>query len=72
MQYDVQYTALYVMLLMGANPLRGQVGRGWSLEIETFWALWNGIEPLQVPFGSKKVMISRAQLPPTCLSNEFA
>jgi len=24
------------MLLMRANPLRGQVGGGWALEIETF------------------------------------
>jgi hypothetical protein len=30
------YTALYVMFLMRADPLRGQVGRGWALEIETF------------------------------------
>jgi hypothetical protein len=29
-------TALYVMLLMWANPLRGKVGGGWALEIETF------------------------------------
>jgi hypothetical protein len=33
------YTAPYIMLLMPANPLRGQVGGGWALEIETFWAL---------------------------------
>jgi hypothetical protein len=26
----------YVMLLMRANPLRGQVGGGLALEIETF------------------------------------
>jgi hypothetical protein len=31
------YTVLYVMPLMRANPLRGQVGGGWTLE--TFWAL---------------------------------
>jgi hypothetical protein len=29
------FTAPYVMLLMMANPLRGQVGGGWALEIET-------------------------------------
>ena len=29
------YTAQYVMVFMGAN-LRGQVGRGWSLEINNF------------------------------------
>jgi hypothetical protein len=33
------YTAPYVMCLMCADPLRGQVGGGWALEIETFWAL---------------------------------
>ncbi len=33
------YTVPYVMLLMRANPLRGQVGGGWGMEIETFWAL---------------------------------
>jgi hypothetical protein len=33
------------MLLMRANPLREQLGGGWALEIETFWALCNGIEP---------------------------
>ncbi len=37
------YTALNVMFLMRADPLRGQVGGGWAQEIETFWALWNGI-----------------------------
>jgi hypothetical protein len=30
------YTAPYIMLLMRENLLRGQVGRGWNLEIETF------------------------------------
>ncbi len=29
------YTALYVMLLMQANPLLGKVGGGWALEIST-------------------------------------
>ncbi len=41
------YTAQYVMPLMPANPLRGQEGGGWALKTETFWALWNGIKPLQ-------------------------
>jgi hypothetical protein len=27
---------IYVMLFMRANPLRGQVGGSWALEIETF------------------------------------
>ncbi len=30
------YVPVYVMFLMRANPLRGQVGEGWALEIETF------------------------------------
>ncbi len=30
------YTAPYVLLLMRANPLRGQVGGDWALEIKTF------------------------------------
>jgi hypothetical protein len=33
------YTAPCVMFLMRADPLRGQVGGGWALEIENFWAL---------------------------------
>ncbi len=33
---DLIYTASYVMVLMRADPLQGQVGRGWALEIETF------------------------------------
>jgi hypothetical protein len=32
------YTAPYVMVLMQADPLRGKVGGGWALEIETFLA----------------------------------
>jgi hypothetical protein len=30
------YTAPCVMFLMRADPLRGQVGGGWALEIESF------------------------------------
>jgi hypothetical protein len=29
------YTAPYELLLMRANPLRGQVGGGWALEVDT-------------------------------------
>jgi hypothetical protein len=49
------YTAPYVMLLMQANPLRGHVGGGWALEIETFLVLveWNrAVRGVQ--FGQKK------------------
>jgi hypothetical protein len=35
-------TALYVMLLMWANPLLGQMGGGWALEISTYLSFkWN-------------------------------
>jgi hypothetical protein len=33
------YTAPYVILLMRADTLRGQVGGGWALEIKTFGPL---------------------------------
>jgi hypothetical protein len=33
------YTAPYVIFLMRADTLRGQVEGGWALEIESFWAL---------------------------------
>ncbi len=32
----VIYASPHVMLLMRANPLRGRVGGGWAMEIETF------------------------------------
>ncbi len=65
------YTPQKVIFLMPADPLRGQVGGGWALEIET-WALkWQRAKG-RVPFGPKKVEISRAQLPPTCPSYGFA
>jgi hypothetical protein len=42
-------TALYIMLLIQANPLIGQVGRGCALEISTFfgpkWHSPNGLMP---------------------------
>ncbi len=60
----------YVMLLRRADTLRGQVGGGWAVEIETFWALWNGIEPSsECHLGPKKAEIFRAQPSPTCPSN---
>jgi hypothetical protein len=33
------YTAPCIMFLMRADKLRGQVGGGWALEMESFWAL---------------------------------
>ncbi len=53
------YTAPYVMLLMRANPLPGQVGVVGPWKLRLLWALWNGIEPLaSAIWGPKK---SRAQ-----------
>ena len=41
--------------LMGANPLRGQVGGGWAMEIETFLGpvKWHRTVR-RVPFGAQK------------------
>jgi len=53
------YTALYVMLLMRENTLRGQVGGGGALEIKTFWGpvKWHrAVE--RVPFGAQKRSMS--------------
>ncbi len=49
------YTALYVMLLIRANPLQGQVGVGWALEIDTFLdsLKWHRAV-MRVPFGAQK------------------
>jgi hypothetical protein len=33
------YTAPCIMFWMRAYPLQGQVGWGWALEVESFWAL---------------------------------
>jgi hypothetical protein len=46
---------VYIMLLMQANPLRGQVGRSWALEIKTFLGpvKWHRAVR-QVPFGAQK------------------
>ncbi len=48
-------TAPYSLLLMQANPLRGQVGGGWALEIETFLGpvKWHRAVR-RVPFGTQK------------------
>ncbi len=61
------------MFLMPADPLRRQVGGGWALEIKSFWALWNGIEPIgERHLGPKELKISRAQPYPTCPSDGSA
>ncbi len=44
-----------VMLLMQQHPLRGQVGGGWALEIESFLGpvKWHRADR-RVPFGAQK------------------
>ncbi len=62
-------TALYVMLLMWANPLLGQVEGGWTLEISTFLA------PNDTCLTARchlTVSISGAQPPPDWPCNVFA
>ncbi len=55
-------TAPYVMLLIRANPVRRQVGGGLALEIQTFWALLNVIEPLgECHWGLKMIFRNRFQ-----------
>jgi hypothetical protein len=46
------YTAPYVMVLMRADPILGQVGGGWALEIETFGPVKWHRAVRRVPFGA--------------------
>ncbi len=40
---------------MRTTPLRGQVGGGWALEIETFWGSVKWHQAVrEVPFGAQK------------------
>jgi hypothetical protein len=50
------------MFLMRADPLRGQVGGGWAVEIEGFLGSvkWHR-DDRRVPFGAQKLEIFRAQ-----------
>jgi hypothetical protein len=61
-------TALYIMLLVRENPLLGQVGGSWALEILTFLGP-NGtrLTALCHFTGPKKVLISRANPLPLAL-----
>jgi hypothetical protein len=53
------YTALCVMFLMRADPLRGQVGGGWALEIESFLGPVKCHRAVRrVPFGAQKTRVS--------------
>jgi hypothetical protein len=50
------YTAPCVMVFRRADPLRGQLGGGWALEIEIFLGPEKWHQTVrQVPFGAKKV-----------------
>ncbi len=51
------YTAPCIMFWMPEYPLRGQVGGGWALEIESFLGpvKWHQAER-QVPFGAQKTL----------------
>ncbi len=49
------FRAPYVMFWMHADPLRGQVGGGWALEIETFLGPVKCHRAVRrVPFGAQK------------------
>jgi hypothetical protein len=67
------YTEPYIMFWMCADPLQGQVGGGWALEIETFLGPVKWHQTVRwVHLGPKKVKISKAQPTPTCPSNGIA
>jgi hypothetical protein len=68
-----------------SDPLRGQVGGGRTLEIESFWALWalvlkttyapmiyTSLCPGSAPKSPKKLLICRTQPPLTCPQKHFA
>ncbi len=44
------YTAPCIMFYMRAYPLQGESGGGGAWNSRVFWALWNGIEPIDMPF----------------------
>jgi hypothetical protein len=51
------------MLLMRADPFRGQVGGGWALEIESFFGpvKWHRFDR-RVPFGAQKTRTHQKSL----------
>jgi hypothetical protein len=58
--YDLCGPIPYVMLLIQASPLRGQMGGDWAMEIETFLGPLNWHRAVRrVSFGAQKVEISR-------------
>jgi hypothetical protein len=52
--FFIGWRPLHAILLMRANPLRGKVGGGWTLEIETFLGpvKWH-LAVRRVPFGAQ-------------------
>ncbi len=69
------YASPYVMLLMRANPLRGQVERGLGPGNQDLFGPVKWHRTIRRgPFylGPKKFEISRAHSPPICPSNWFA
>ncbi len=67
------YTAPCIMFWMCAYPLRGELGGGWALMFSIFSGSvkWHWADR-GVPFGAQKLENSRAQPPPTSLSNGHA
>ena len=56
------YMAPYVMFLMRADPLRGQVGGSWALEIESFLGPVKGHRAdRRVSFGAQKTRVMDLQ-----------
>jgi hypothetical protein len=54
------YTAPCIMFWMRAYRLLGEVGGGWALQFECFWALLIGIEPIgESHSGPKKLEVYR-------------
>ncbi len=61
------------MFWMRAYPLRGEGGGGWALEFSSFWALWNGIEPIgESHLEPKKLPVPNPLPPPQVMDNGYA
>jgi hypothetical protein len=64
----------YVMCLMRGDPLRRQVGEGWTLEIETFLGSVKWHRAVRrVPFGAQKIHSEKyfGQLPDNQYVKDF-
>ncbi len=69
----LSYTATCVMFMMRADPLGGQVGGGWALEIKSFLGpvKWHWADR-RVPFRAQKTRNFQGPTPPTCPNNDSA